>query len=360
MKKLVLATCLLSLCAAQASKAEWYEDMSMKGDFRYRHEYIDQDGKESRTRQRIRVRFGFYGDVNEEISYGVRLASGSSDPVSSNQTLTDAGSSKGINLDKAYLTYEPAQVEGLGLTFGKMGQPWMTASDLIWDGDFTPEGISAVYALESDMAELNLQAGGFWMAERSSDSRDAMLYTAQAAVELKASETLSLTVGGSLYAYDNLEGYAFLADAEDGFGNTGAGDDGLLYANEFNEVEGFAVATLDTAVPVKVYGNYVVNTEADENDTGYLVGVSVGSTKSKIPVELGYNYRSLEADAVVGALADSDFAGGGTNGEGHKLMAKVGLMKSTSLGVTYFINSIDPDGSDVDYNRLQIDLAAKF
>lgn len=274
--------------------------------------------------------------------------------------MTDAGSSKGINLDKAYITYKPTQVEGLGLTLGKMSKPWVMASDLVWDGDWNPEGISAVYALESDVAELTLQAGGFWLEERKADAQDAMLYSAQAAVELNAAESLTLTVGGSYYGFQNLEGYAFLADPENSFGNTGAGDEALVYANEFSEVEGFAIAKLDAGVPVKVYGNYVVNTDADDNDTGYLVGVSVGSTKCKVPVELGYNYRSLEADAVVGALTDSDFAGGGTNGDGHKLTAKVGLMKSTSLGVTYFINSIDPDGADVDYNRLQVDLAAKF
>jgi hypothetical protein len=32
-----------------------------------------------------------------------------------------------------------------------------------------------------------------------------------------------------------------------------------------------------------------------------------------------YNYREIEADAVLGTFSDSDFIGGGTDGKGHEL-----------------------------------------
>ena len=68
----------------------------------------------------------------------------------------------------------------------------------------------------------------------------------------------------------------------------------------------------------------------------------------------------LLSDAVVGAFTDSDFIGGGVDGEGHKLNAKYAISKNWSLSATYFLNSKKPDTSDTDYDRLMLDLAAKF
>ena len=50
-----------------------------------------------------------------------------------------------------------------------------------------------------------------------------------------------------------------------------------------------------------------------------MAGATLGKAKDKGSWQFDYNYRDLEADAVVGAFSDSDFAGGGTGAEGHKL-----------------------------------------
>ncbi len=56
------------------------------------------------------------------------------------------------------------------------------------------------------------------------------------------------------------------------------------------------------------YGQYVQNTKATDKDkdTAWLLGA-----KSKVfGLNLDYNYRDVQRYAVVGALTDSDFAGG--------------------------------------------------
>jgi len=110
---------------------------------------------------------------------------------------------------------------------------------------------------------------------------------------------------------------------------------------------------------VSVLGNYIQNMDADSSNTAWLVGLSL---KGKAPVnwDFGYNYRVQERDAVIGAYTDSDFAGGGTNADGHKVWAGVTPVKNTRLGVTWFVNQQDPDGSDLHYERLMADVEVKF
>ena len=79
-----------------------------------------------------------------------------------------------------------------------------------------------------------------------------------------------------------------------------------------------------------------------------------------LDVELDYNYRELEADAVVGAFSDSDSFGGGTDGKGHKVSGKYQIAKNWQFGAAFFMNDIGLEGSSKDYNRLQLDLIAKF
>ena len=69
--------------------------------------------------------------------------------------------------------------------------------------------------------------------------------------------------------------------------------------------------------------------------------------------------RELEANAVVGAFTDSDFAGGGTDGRGHRLTAKYALSKKVCFGLTYFIDDKGLENSK-DYHRVQADFAVKF
>jgi hypothetical protein len=368
-KKAIMALCawiiLAGMTGAQEEKQSWTDTVKIKGDVRFRHETIDDASKsDTRTRQRVRARVGVYADVNEQVKAGIAAASGSDDPVSSNQSLDGAFTSKGLQLDKAYVEWTP--VEKLTLVGGKMSKPFICVSDLVWDGDLNPEGLSAAYALSAGMAKLMAHAGYFWIDEVSgSDDDDRMLYTGQLAVELEAG-AVKLLAGASIYSYDNMKGYGLLYD-DSAFGNstdTVVDDEGVetdVFANEYEEVEGFLKASGKAGdVPLSVYGQYVVNNEADDHDTGYLVGLSVGKAKKPGQVEVGYNYRDLEKDAVVGAFSDSDFAGGGTNGKGHKFSAKVAIARNWSFGATYFVNSKKPDTDDIDYDRLQLDLACKF
>jgi hypothetical protein len=60
-------------------------------------------------------------------------------------------------------------------------------------------------------------------------------------------------------------------------------------------------------MPLSLFGDYVYNDDASDFDTGYIAGFSTGMGN----VSFLYWYQKLEANAVLGAWTDSDFAGGG-------------------------------------------------
>jgi hypothetical protein len=73
-----------------------------------------------------------------------------------------------------------------------------------------------------------------------------------------------------------------------------------------------------------------------------------------------YDYRDLQADAVVGQFNDSDFVGGGTGGKGHRFNLVYQLAKNVQASLTTYLSTITRTATDVDYNRLQADVVVKF
>jgi predicted porin len=106
----VVLACMFAPAIANA--AEWYEKLKLKGDVRFRDELIQQQDKKDNFRWRIRARIAAEAEINEAWSAVIGLASGSDDPVSTNQTLTGGFSRKTIMLDLAYVDFHPKQAPG--------------------------------------------------------------------------------------------------------------------------------------------------------------------------------------------------------------------------------------------------------
>jgi len=360
MKTILIAWMVSALLASAAFAGEWWESVRVKGDLRYRHEMIDQEGKDVRHRHRIRTRIGISGQVNPNIKVGVQLATGSSNPISTNQTLDDGFSSKSVVLDLAYFSMTHEAVPGLTVTAGKFKSPFFSPgkSELIWDSDLNPEGGTASFEHSADNLKITLIGAGLYAEERSSND-DSWIGAGQGVAEYDMNDGKSkVVVGGGLFHYENAEGFEPFFDGK----SKGNSIDTLgRYMNEYNLLELFAQAStkLDN-VPVTVMGDFVTNTSADSLKTGWLIGCRVGKLKDPGSWAFRYNYRELKKDAVIGAFTDSDFGGGGTDARGHELGGSVKVMKNAAFGVTYFVNTIGLDAAESDYSRLQIDLQLKF
>ena len=325
---------------------------------RVRQETINIDGQtnsQDKDRQRIRARLGAYTEINPQVSTGIRIATGgSSDARSTNQDLDGYFVKKDLWLDLGYIDYAPTAVKNLHVIGGKMNQPWVSMGDVIWDGDINPEGLATTYSIPlGGKSELFGSAGYYTLkdnidGEGTQFRHDLSMTAGQLGAKFAPTDNLKLTVGGSVYAFDNDKDSAALRVN----GNT---------TNQFRLYEGFGQVDISgLGLPLALYGQYVVNNDStDDQDTAWLAGV-----KTKVfGFGLDYNYRDTQRNAVVGAFTDSDFANGTTGSRGHKIKVGYEIDKNFSVGATYFLTKADyavASQRDADANTLQLDVEAKF
>ena len=346
---------------ALQQKLGWAMNTQLKGDVRVRYENIhieDHPDTSDRDRQRIRARLGAITQVNSEVEAGIQIASGGGkDARSTNQDMSDYFNKKDLWLDLAYIDFHPLQVPGLKVFGGKMKQPWASMGDVIWDGDINPEGVAAVYSRKWGMTELFGSAGYFVLqdnidGEGTQFEHDLRLYSGQVGTRFYPGDSFKVTLGGSVYAYDNDEDAVALRVN----GNT---------TDEFRLFELFSqVDVIGLPLPLSMYGQYVKNAAArgvdEDQDQAWLVGVMT----RLFDVGIDYNYRDVQRNGVVGAFTDSDFAAGFVGSRGHKIKLKYDVSKNFAVGATYFMADSDfasgvsdPNSS---VNTLQVDVEAKF
>lgn len=356
--------------SAFEQKVAWAAKTEFKGDVRVRQETVKIDGEsdgKNKDRQRIRARLGAYTEINPQVNTGIRIATGGGDDArSTNQDLDNYFDKKQLWLDQAYIDYHPTAVKDLHLIGGKMPQPWISMGDVIWDSDINPEGLAATYKhnLGNSGVEMFGSAGYYTLKDNVDGEgvqfrNDLSLYAGQLGARFAPTDSLKVTLGGSVYSYNN--------DKDSACPTTGTKTTPCALAvngnstDEFRLYEGFGqVDIANLPVPLSLYGQYVHNAATDsDQDNAWLVGF-----KSKLNAfSLDYNYRDIQRNAVVGAFTDSDFANGTTGSRGHKIKLGYEIDKNFGLGVTYFLTKADYATStqkDANANTLQLDVEAKF
>jgi hypothetical protein len=352
---------------------KWAENINLFGDFRYRNDWLNQEGKPERDRNRIRARLGVAAKINDEWDVGMRLATAEKgNPVSGNQTLGQSDSDKAIWLNTAFLNYHPAVIKGFNVTAGKMEVPFYAVgkNQLIWDADLTLEGGAARYVWSvCKQTKVTVNGGGFWLAENAA-AADPAVWGLQAYVEQALGGPSSVIGGASYYNYTHIKGYTNLKrewdpTSNDFFGNSSIGGSSGVFANDYDLVEVFAEFNTKVAdLPVSAFGNWVTNTAASSGyeDTGWLVGCKLNKAVNPGSWEFGYDYRKLGTDAVVGQFSEDDFING-TGGKGHKFVFAYQVAKNVQAVASYWLDKITRPGTtsaNDDYGRFFADVVVKF
>lgn len=346
------------------SASSWAERIKVKGDFRYRYEDIDVEGADSRDRNRIRARAALVANLPSNTEVGLGIATGGDDPVSTNQTLGGGGSTKDVRLDLAYFKWNAT--DNLYLTAGKMKNAFYKPqkSALLWDGDYNPEGIGAGWASEHFFATF----AGNWLESDGKKDNQQFSWGLQGGA-MFALGPVALTAGLGYYDIPTKGKTSFYGDDDDFFGNSFecSNPDELascVYKFDYEELEVFANLGMNVFdMPLNIFADFVQNQDADDYDTGYIVGATLGKAKGKGTWQAGYQYQDLEKDAVLGLLSDSDFAGGGTDGKGHRLTGAYGINKQWNVGFTWFIDNEAGEGNfgkPLSYDRIMIDTVFKY
>ena len=353
-----------------ASSSSWTDRVSLGGDFRYRYERIDSEGSDTRRRNRIRARANIKAQLDDRTEVGFGLATGGDDPVSTNQTLGAGGSSKNIALNLAYVDWEA--VDGLHLFAGKFKSPLLRVGgqQLTWDSDWTPEGLALKY--KRDWFYAN--ALGTFLEGDSRQSDSNFSWGGQIGASAVVGD-VALTGGIGYYKMPTkgkTTTFGDPSDPGDFFGNTAVQADGqacgatpdeiCVYLYDYNLTQAFGSAAFDLGQwPTNVFFEYIRNSEPSDYNTGFALGASIGQAKDRGEMQFTYYYANKEADAMLGLLTDSDFGGGGSDSEGHRLHFTYGMSKTWAIGAQYFINEVDvASGSKSDYDRLMIDMQWKW
>lgn len=187
---------------------------------------VDQD----RERVRLRMRLAFDIDLEDGFTAGIRMATGGNNsPVSTNQTIGTASSGSGgqggnfskyeLWLDRAFIKYE-AQImreTALSILLGRFDNPYMTASQIMWDEDVGLDGIAfkAVTTWQPGFKTF-LTAGAFPVfnsdfnfpsnSPTKSASYNKYLLAAQFGVEFKITEDIEAKSSIAYYDWKNIEG----------------------------------------------------------------------------------------------------------------------------------------------------------
>jgi Putative porin len=382
--------------------------MTVGGDLRYRYEFFDvQYVDRDRERDRLRARLNANFRVNDTITGRIGIATGGTDPRSSNQTFTDQNSRKDFELDTGYITWAPNAK--WRITGGKQPYSFTRTGSLFYDGDVNLEGFSANFTTG------NFFAGAFydWLAERAlafnnvttGTNTDSIMFGGQIGYRIPFSDSVRLTVAGTYMDFDGVDGYNPLFGGAS-FGNTtvnataaatspcaraiAAGTACLLMDYDILEASADLTATVATR-PLRFFIDYAQNLEAEVNpaaqeklDTAYAVGVQYGAAAAaKGTWEFGLLYQQIEKDSLFGQLVDSDFGDGNTDAKGFVFRGAYSVARNWTVNATLFLNDLSNDVPqtvtvfnettpapldtrnitnvfDRDYKRLQLDLNFRF
>lgn len=358
----------------------------------------------NRHRLRGRLRLGFDTLLGYGWSMGARIATGDlRNPVSTNMTLGNGGGRYAIGLDLAWLNYNHVSRtvrHTIDLSAGRMRNPFVVPTELVYDQDLNLDGVAGSYRLglqrdSYDTRYVFATAGAFPLQEVELSSHDKWLLGGQLGLDWRFENRSRLRASAAYYDFRNVAGRrnAFDSDLLD--------YTAPLYLSKGNTVQVFDIRN-DTPQSTNLFAlaadyrvvNYALsfdkrvgeghrialNGEYAQNvgykvsevldRSGYLVPrrnvgyqgeLSVGTaTMARTRAwQMAVGYRYVQSDAVLDAFTDSDFRLGGTDAKGYYARLDYGFSPMVALRLKY-MSGTEIDGPPLGIDVLQLDLTASF
>jgi hypothetical protein len=356
---------------------KWVQTMKLKGDVRLRQQWQRDDNDDNgRSRQRVRYRLGVIANPHDDIEVGAGFASGGTDPRSTNQTLEDTFESENINLDYAYAKWSAlGNVDIYGGKFKRKPVLW-APTDLLWDGDINPQGLS-VHA-EGDLGRalggsMDIFSDvwfntGLWVLDENGTSgdQDPLMHYYQAGMKNKAG-MLDSKLALTYYGFEGVKGTSFHTEHGGGNNTTCTGGvlcfdyDSIGVSAEVGINEPFGGAL---SLPIKrlaFFGDYINNLSEASQDTGWALGFKIGDKKVKKQGQWQFKYifANLDADAFLETFPDSDRFNGETDVRSHEYALNYALKKNVIFGLDYY-HSKRMDLANTEQDLVQADILIKF
>lgn len=345
---------------------KWIKNTALKGDVRVRYQSqdMDNDSRDSRDRARIRARLGIVSKPNDKWEAGIGLATGGTDPRSTNETLDNTFETPDIRLDYAYAKYSPNKI--ISIMAGKIENPIWGTKDLLWDSDIYPDGIAAAFSYKiNDNFEIFATPAYFILDEYSSSKDDPAMVVFQPGLKWKAGKAVDVKFAATYYNFLDMKGNDFSEHGSGSNSTISSESSDLLYEYDSIALDaeiGFKLADkIKHIETLSLFGQYV-DSDADTENKGILYGFKFGdkSVKEAKDWQVKVNYRKLEKDAWADFLPDSDFYSGATDVKGMEYELTLGLAKNITLGLDYYHAKPILTNSDLKEKLFQADLVVKF
>jgi hypothetical protein len=376
------------------------------GDVRLRYDNAFQAAVPDRHRERIRLRLGVEGRLNEDFTAGMYLASGViSDPTSTNETLSNVFERKNVAWDRGWITFQPRAAKWLQLTGGKFAFTWQR-TDQTFDSDLNPEGLSQKLSFDLKNAIVkNISFIGMQLLfHENARGADSFAAGGQVSGELNLGKRLTIKPSFTALNWRNQDiilsqpasvtGSGALectlvagipscvtplsAFAPNGMTNAlvTAGTS-QRFASQFFYADAIIDATIQTGVerlPLRLLLEYENNLRAASSASHlYLADISLGQLKDRNDLMFGYGFWRQEQDSVIASFAESDQRAP-TNVLQHRLFARWQVRKNTTASYTLWVGrtlnsslqnavlapGITPGQVEPYLKRMQFDLIYKF
>lgn len=335
--------------------------LTVNGDLRVRYESnFDVPGARDRDRGVLRARLRAAYALNTWLTLGGQIATGDNDdPNSTDITLGSFVDDLTVSLDQIYMR---GVFGGLTLTGGKIPQPFVR-TELVWDGDVSPQGLSASY--KTALGGLSTKINGlYFLIDEATTAEDSRMIGGQVQLETDASKPLKVEFAAGYYDYrlSSVIG----GDAGDFRTNRFANG---TYLSDFDLLDVIAAVQyngLGERWPLRIVGDYVYNFGAvDDQDTGFGVDLLLGRGSKVGDWRFGYGYAEADVDAVLTAFSH-DNTNLASNYLQHTLLVDYVIVPNVTLNATYYRyrakNPLFTTGfSATDWaNRLRLNLLATF
>jgi len=356
----------------EPKKKEWYEKLSIGGDFRLRAEDFNQSGTADRLRERFRLRLKMSTQLSDDTKFTFALRSGDpNNPVSDNQDFGNGENKKGFNIAEAYVSWNPSAY--FLLNAGKFPQKGgRIYSDMEWDDNVDVEGLLEKLSFASGAAPgvtqnaFNVSAFEYDLKENGASNKDAYVVGIQPYYEMKADIT-SFILGATYEKYYDADSVAAMTFGKTLTGNpltnayTSSGSTFGNLLSQFKILEGFInFKTMFGSVPFGAYAHYYKNQGAyNDQDKAYFLRAEVGDGKSEGTWQARYTYYDLEKEALFYAFVQADLTIG-TGSKSHRFDLTYAATKFSSMGLTVYLTKRIDDPTYKQLMRSQLDYVIRF
>ncbi len=333
---------------------KWADKIQIKGNVRIRYQYNhiqnrqinDNNAPNSRHRGRIRGKIGMVTTPLIGWEGGIGLTSGSENPRGSNADLGDTFSTKELRLDYAYIERKTESVSFVAGKFNRDKYLW-NPTDLMWDKDIKPEGVSAHFARRNDLGTLWTNSGIWMLNEQSSSSEDPYLVYAQVGQHFNTNP-IAARVAGTTYVYADLNKNSIARTFKH---SSNTNEDNNLNAIQLSGEISYLLGGSELSIISDMIKNI-------ESDNGEDFAYSIGFQLARPPWKFKYIYAKLEHNSIPDFLPDSDRFNGHTGIKGHESELQYIINKNLLLGIDFY--STEDYDNDIEQKILQADLLLKF